>query len=145
MKRVALLMVLVLPTIVIANDAPHEQQKLARELGEKVQRFEIWTDEKGNVTGLIFINHQALTKTSGVKPGITDADILKLARFPKPSRMAWNRVPVIPSNLSPPSTALLMLEPMASWRRGNTTRCGSRASKPSERPCENGRSNRKAQ
>ena len=66
-----------------AADSPAEQQRIARSLGEKVQRFEMWTDDDGNVTGLIFINHQSLTKSIGEKPGITNDDLLQLQRFPK--------------------------------------------------------------
>lgn len=66
-----------------AEKTPAEQQALARTLGNKVQRFEMWTDAKGNVTGLIFINHQALTKMAGPKPGITDDDLARLVHFPK--------------------------------------------------------------
>jgi len=61
---------------------PAAQQALAQAMGEKAQQFEMWTDDEGQVTGLIFINHQALTKKVGEKPGIDDADLAKLTRFP---------------------------------------------------------------
>jgi len=73
---------------------PHEQQALAERLGEKVQRFEMWTDEAGHVTGLIFINHQALTKDVGEKPGITDADLADLARLPHLSTINFEAQPI---------------------------------------------------
>lgn len=60
-----------------------EQQQLAEELGKKAQRFEMWTDAEGYVTGLIFINHQALTKAVGERPGIGDDDLLQLSKFPR--------------------------------------------------------------
>ena len=80
-----LLCLLILSMSLAANaESPAEkQQSIAKGLGEKVQRFEMWTDDDGNVTGLIFINHQALTKSTGEKPGITDADLWKLTQFPK--------------------------------------------------------------
>ena len=36
-------------TIASADDSPAEQQQVARSLGEKVQRFEMWTDDDGNL------------------------------------------------------------------------------------------------
>ena len=74
---------LCLPSVLLAGPPFTEQQSLAEKLGEKVQRFEMWTDDDGNVTGLIFINHQALTSSVGEKPGITDTDLQQLTRFPK--------------------------------------------------------------
>lgn len=79
----ALLFGALLPNAVCAQLSPQEQQAAARQLGEKVQRFEMWTDDAGNVTGLIFINHQGLTKSVGVKPGIHDLDLASLTQFPK--------------------------------------------------------------
>jgi len=70
------------PTLANAELVPEDQQALARQLGGKAQRFEMWTDEAGNVTGLVFINHQGLTKEVGEKPGINDADLLQLTQFP---------------------------------------------------------------
>lgn len=63
-----------------AQSPESEQQTFAGRLGEKVQRFEMWTDDQGNVTGLIFINHQALTNSVGEKPGITDTDLQRIQR-----------------------------------------------------------------
>lgn len=83
MRCLLFLCAISLPVVVQAQPDNYEQQSLAKSLGEKVQRFEMWTDDDGDVTGLIFINHQALTKSVGVKPGITDADLLKLAHFPE--------------------------------------------------------------
>jgi hypothetical protein len=60
-----------------------EQQALAERLSQKVQRSEIWTDDAGNVTGLIFINHQSLDETAGAKPGISDDDLRQLPLFPR--------------------------------------------------------------
>jgi len=71
-----------------------EQQHLAKSLGDKVQRFEMWTDDHGDVTGLIFINHQALTKSVGDKPGINDDDLLKLTQFPKLTALNIEAQPV---------------------------------------------------
>ncbi len=62
---------------------PEAQRALAQSMGAKAQRFEMWTDADGNVTGLIFINHQALTKEVGEKPGIDDGDLAKLTLFPR--------------------------------------------------------------
>ena len=53
-----------------------------------------FTDGGGNVTGLIFINHQALTKAVGEKPGITDADLLKIAQFPKLTALHLEAQPI---------------------------------------------------
>ncbi|MEQ8784830.1 MAG: hypothetical protein RIC55_00965 [Pirellulaceae bacterium] len=71
-----------------------EQQSLARRLGEKVQRFEMWTDDEGNVTGLIFINHQALTRSAGEKPGVNDDDLARLAGFPKLTAVNFEGQPI---------------------------------------------------
>jgi len=71
-----------------------EQQNLAKTLGDKVQQFEMWTDDKGNVTGLIFINHQALTKSVGDKPGINDDDLFTLTQFPKLTALNIEAQPV---------------------------------------------------
>ncbi len=60
-----------------------EQQALAAKMAAKAQQSEIWTDDDGNVTGLIFINHQALDKKSPGLPGIDDTDLAMLDRFPK--------------------------------------------------------------
>lgn len=62
---------------------PEAQQALAEELTAKAQKSEIWKDDAGNITGLIFINHQALDKDAPGKPGIDDADLQKLSQFPK--------------------------------------------------------------
>lgn len=59
-----------------------QQRTLAKQLGDKVQRFEMWTDKAGHVTGLVFINHQALTESAGEKPGIDDSDLRALLNFP---------------------------------------------------------------
>ena len=79
---------------------PAEQQELARELGAKTQRSEIWTDDDGNVTGLILINHQALTKEVGEKPGIDDADLAKLTQLPKLTALNLEAQPVGDSGLA---------------------------------------------
>jgi hypothetical protein len=59
------------------------QKALAEKMAAKAQQSEIWTDEDGNVTGLIFINHQALDKKAPGRPGINDSDLMMLDRFPK--------------------------------------------------------------
>ncbi|KAA5540729.1 hypothetical protein FYK55_20285 [Roseiconus nitratireducens] len=82
-----------------AKNPPLAQQRLAEQLGEKVQRFEMWTDDDGNVTGLFFINHQALTKSAGAKPGIDDDDLLKLTSFPKLSALNLESQPVTDGGL----------------------------------------------
>lgn len=76
------------------SESPQRQRAIAREIGEKVQRFEMWTDDDGNVTGLIFINHQALTKSVGEKPGITDADLEQLRVFPKLTAVNFEAQPI---------------------------------------------------
>lgn len=63
--------------------SPAQQRSLAEEFAAKAQQSEIWTDDDGNVTGLILINHQALDKQSPGKPGIDDSDLAKLPQFPK--------------------------------------------------------------
>ncbi len=78
-----LLAAVLLPNVARAQLSPQEQQIAAKRLGEKVQRFEMWTDDAGNVNGLIFINHQGLTKAVGEKPGIDDSDLASLTHFPK--------------------------------------------------------------
>ena len=83
MKRRLWSLLPLVPVVVLAGDSPREQQELARRLGEKVQRFEMRVDHDENVTGLIFINHQALTESVGEKPGIDDSDLAELTRFPK--------------------------------------------------------------
>lgn len=87
-------MALWLPTTPNANTSGQEQQATAKALGEKVQRFEMWTDDNGNVTGLIFINHQALTESTGEKPGIVDADLRKLSQFPKLTAVNFEAQPI---------------------------------------------------
>jgi len=79
--------------------SPEAQQKLARGLGDKVQRFEMWTDKTGNVTGLVLINHQALTKEKGEKPGVNDDDLAALTEFPKLSAITIESQPVTEAGL----------------------------------------------
>lgn len=59
--------------------SPVSQLALAEQIAAKAQRSAIWRDEAGNVTGLILINHQALTREAGEKPGINDADLARRA------------------------------------------------------------------
>jgi hypothetical protein len=94
MRCLLFLFAISLPVVVHAQPSSQEQQSLAKSLGEKVQRFEMWTNDAGNVTGLIFINHQALTKSVGVKPGIPDADLLKLTQFPKLTAVNFEAQPI---------------------------------------------------
>lgn len=82
-----------LPSTLLAEAPVTEQESLAKSLGKKVQRFEMWTDD-GNVTGLIFINHQALTKSVGEKPGITDANLRELTRFPRLTAVNFEAQPI---------------------------------------------------
>lgn len=77
-----------------AAPPPEIQFALAEQLAAKVQRSEIRSDEDGNVTGLIFINHQTLTKDVGVKPGITDADLLQLEQFPELNAVNFEAQPI---------------------------------------------------
>ena len=74
-------------TVPVGELSPAEQQAIAQKMGKKAQRFEMWKDQAGNVTGLIFINHQTLTKTAGEKPGIDDDDLRSLRVFPKLSAL----------------------------------------------------------
>ena len=76
------------------SHTPDAQQALAKELTAKVQRSEIWKDDDGNVTGLVFINHQALTKETGEKPGINDSDLANLAKFPKLEAVNFEAQPI---------------------------------------------------
>lgn len=94
MNRLLILTTLLIPQTLSAELPPREQQALAERLGEKVQRFEMWTDEAGHVTGLIFINHQALTREAGEKPGITDADLAELVRLPRPVAINFEAQPI---------------------------------------------------
>ena len=94
MRRLLCLIALALPVAVNAQPTAQQQRSLASDLGKKVQRFEMWTDEDGNVTGLIFINHQALTKSVGEKPGISDADLSKLTKFPKLTAVNFEAQPI---------------------------------------------------
>ena len=88
MIPVVYLVIALLPSVALlasvahAELSPQEQQAVARRLGDKVQRFEMWTDNDGNVTGLIFINHQSLTKSVGDKPGINDSDLTRTRSVP---------------------------------------------------------------
>lgn len=94
-KWIALFFVLLSATPVFCADlSPQEQQSIAKRLGEKVQRFEMWNDDDGNVTGLSFINHQSLTKSVGEKPGIDDADLLQLAEFPNLAAVNFEAQPI---------------------------------------------------
>lgn len=77
------LLVLLFTRSVEAQLPAEQQQTLAKELGARVQRSEVWTDQHGNVTGLVLINHQALTPSAGEKPGVNDADLLRLRALPK--------------------------------------------------------------
>ena len=81
-------------TVAKSDDSPAQQQMIARSLGEKVQRFEMWTDDDGNVTGLIFINHQSLTKSVGERPGITNQDLEQLKRFPRLTAVNFESQPI---------------------------------------------------
>lgn len=95
MRFLVFLCIAFLPCGVRAELLPQEQQAVAKRLGNKVQRFEMWTDKEGNVTGLIFINHQALTPTAGEKPGVTDADIAELAKLPKLTAVNFAAKPIV--------------------------------------------------
>ncbi len=46
--------------------SPLAQQDLARSMGQKVQRFEMTTDDSGNVTGLVFVNHGGFDLGAGL-------------------------------------------------------------------------------
>lgn len=94
MRLVFCLIILLLPLALHAAPPAKEQESIAERLGEKVQRFEMWTDDDGNVTGVIFINHQALTKSAGEKPGITDADLRQLRHFPKLTAINFEAQPI---------------------------------------------------
>ncbi len=99
MRSFALLAIVLLAVTLLraasqAQDSVQSQQTLAKQLGSKVQRFEMWTDDDGNVTGLIFINHQALTKSAGEKPGINDAGLMQLKRFPKLTAVNFEAQPI---------------------------------------------------
>jgi len=80
--------------IVHGQSVSEQQQEAAREMGDKVQRFEMWTDDAGQVTELIFINHQSLTKSAGEKVGIADGDLLNLQKFPKLTALNLEAQPV---------------------------------------------------
>ncbi len=100
MIPVVYLVIALLPSVALlasvahAELSPQEQQAVARRLGDKVQRFEMWTDNDGNVTGLIFINHQSLTKSAGDKPGINDSDLTQLGRFPELAAVNFEAQPI---------------------------------------------------
>ncbi len=64
-----------------ALGTPEKQADRAKLIASKVQRSDVWTDDDGNVTGLILINHQALTDSVGKRPGVDDSDLLGLERF----------------------------------------------------------------
>lgn len=83
MKSWLSLIVALLPFLAHGELSPQAQQDLAGRIAAKVQRAEVWKDDAGNVTGLILINHQALTKQAGEKPGINDADLARLTGFPR--------------------------------------------------------------
>lgn len=84
----------------MAEDAPLSQQQFAKQLGDKVQRFEMWTDNEGNVTGLVLINHQSLTKSVGPRPGIDDGDLRKLVAFPRLTALTLESQPVTDEGLA---------------------------------------------
>ncbi|MFN3151553.1 hypothetical protein [Bremerella sp.] len=77
-----------------ASVTPDKQQAIAATLANKVQRSEVWTDEDGNVTGLILINHQALTKSAGEKPGVSSDDLKQLAKLPEITAINLEAQPV---------------------------------------------------
>jgi len=90
-------------TLGIANArdlSPEEQQTLAREIAHKAQRSEVWTDDKGNVTGIILINHQALDKTARNKPGVNDEDLFRFTKFPKLTAVNIEAQPVSDKGLA---------------------------------------------
>ena len=76
-----------------------EQQTVAQRLAAKSQRSEVWSDKQGNVTGLIFINHQALTNSAGNKPGVSDADLAELSKLPDLTAINLEAQPVGDSGL----------------------------------------------
>ncbi len=100
MRPLVCCLTLLLPTILFAGPPAAEQQALAHAMGDKVQRFEMWTDDDGNVTGLIFINHQTLTESAGERPGITDADLQQLVQFPKLAAVSFEAQPIGDAGLS---------------------------------------------
>lgn len=71
-----------------------QQTLLAEELARKVQRSEIWKDDQGNVTGLILINHQALDRVVGPRPGVTDLDLARLRELPHLNALNLEAQPV---------------------------------------------------
>ncbi len=109
MKRLIFSTVMLLTTLCVglahavtplSNLSPEEQQELAQQLGAKVQRFEMWTDRDGHVTGLIFINHQSMNASIGEKPGINDSDLLRLTSFPRLTALNIEAQPVGESGLA---------------------------------------------
>ena len=86
--------------VAFAQVAAQEQQALANRIGENVQRFEMWTDATGNVTGLILINHQSLTKAVGERPGVDDSAFATLTQFPKLTAVNIEAQPVGDSGLA---------------------------------------------
>ncbi len=79
----AVILLALLPLLAHGQLLPEKQQALAARMAAKVHRAEVWKDEKGNITGLILINHQALTRQTGEKPGVNDADLARLNEFPE--------------------------------------------------------------
>lgn len=101
MTRILFLVLFFTETLVaLAESTPMAQQIAAEQLGDKVQRFAMWTDTDGNVTGLIFINHQSLNESVGMKPGISDDDLLTLTQFPKLTALNLESQPVTERGLA---------------------------------------------
>ena len=77
------LVVTALAQPLFADEPGNQQIILAERIAAKAQRSEVWTDGNANVTGLILINHQALNERAGPKPGVSDADLAELVKFPQ--------------------------------------------------------------
>ena len=83
MRCLVCIFLLALLRPLFGDEPTNQQQKLAATIAAKAQRSEVWTDDDGNVTGLILINHQALNERVGDKPGVSDADLAELVNFPQ--------------------------------------------------------------
>ncbi|MFH5802644.1 hypothetical protein [Alienimonas sp. DA493] len=100
MLALLLTAVLTPPAPADAPPSPTEQRALADAVAAKAQRAEVRTDDDGNVTGLILINHQALHQKVGEKPGADDDDLLSLAALPKLDTLVLESQPVTDRGLA---------------------------------------------
>jgi|GEM_PF-2336102 len=97
----------ILPALVLASAlqaaeplAPADQLALFEQLAAKTYRADHAKDADGNITFVCFNQHDAFKKDNPGAPGLTDADLALLARFPGLQGLTLQRQPVTDAGLA---------------------------------------------